>query len=134
MAIRQPLRVVVDIDGAYPRGAGSSTAPRDLDRHKPQRLAPTRRRVALPALLAALHGRGVRAVLVEGGPRLAAPPRRRMVDKIVGYVAHAPARRGPTALVDAGVTTIAEAIDGTCSTLRRSVRTCGSPALPEEGC
>lgn len=69
-------------------------------------------RVDLPALLAALRQRGVRAVLLEGGPRLAgAFLEAGLVDKIVGYVAPRLLGAGPAALVDAGVTTIAEAID-----------------------
>ncbi|TBL27049.1 riboflavin biosynthesis protein RibD, partial [Verrucosispora sp. SN26_14.1] len=56
--------------------------------------------------------RGVRAVLLEGGPRLAgAFLAAGLVDRVVGYLAPRLLGAGPAALVDAGVSTIAEAID-----------------------
>jgi len=68
--------------------------------------------VALPALLAELYRRGVRAALLEGGPRLAgAFLAAGLVDKVVGYVAPKLLGAGPAALLDAGVETIADAID-----------------------
>ncbi|MDO3704240.1 bifunctional diaminohydroxyphosphoribosylaminopyrimidine deaminase/5-amino-6-(5-phosphoribosylamino)uracil reductase RibD [Micromonospora sp. C28SCA-DRY-2] len=113
LAIRQPLRVVVDSAGRTPAGA------RVRDGAAPTWIATTDEvgagpdgGVDLPALLAALHGRGVRAVLLEGGPRLAgAFLAAGLVDKVVGYLAPRLLGAGPAALVDAGVTTIAEAID-----------------------
>ncbi|MDM4718535.1 bifunctional diaminohydroxyphosphoribosylaminopyrimidine deaminase/5-amino-6-(5-phosphoribosylamino)uracil reductase RibD [Micromonospora sp. WMMA1363] len=113
LAIRQPLRVVVDSAGRTPAGARvRDGASRTWVATAAEVGAGPDGRVDLPALLAALHGRGVRAVLLEGGPRLAgAFLAAGLVDKIVGYVAPGLLGAGPTALVDAGVTTIAEAID-----------------------
>ncbi|MCX5383614.1 bifunctional diaminohydroxyphosphoribosylaminopyrimidine deaminase/5-amino-6-(5-phosphoribosylamino)uracil reductase RibD [Streptomyces sp. NBC_00083] len=65
----------------------------------------------IPALLAALHTRGVRSVLLEGGPTLAgAFVAAGAVDKVVGYLAPALLGAGPTALADAGIPTITEAL------------------------
>ncbi|MFD9563440.1 bifunctional diaminohydroxyphosphoribosylaminopyrimidine deaminase/5-amino-6-(5-phosphoribosylamino)uracil reductase RibD [Streptomyces sp. NPDC059994] len=65
----------------------------------------------IPALLAALHGRGVRSVLLEGGPALAgAFVAAGAVDKVVGYLAPVLLGAGPAALTGAGITTIAEAL------------------------
>lgn len=113
MAIRQPLRVVVDSSGRTPADA------RVRDGAAGTWIATTAQvgagpdgRVDLPALLAALHGRGVRSVLLEGGPRLAgAFLAAGLVDKVVGYLAPRLLGAGPTALLDAGVHTIAGAID-----------------------
>lgn len=113
MAIRQPLRVVVDSSGRTPAAA------RVRDGAAGTWIATTAQvgagpdgRVDLPALLAALHGRGVRSVLLEGGPRLAgAFLAAGLVDKVVGYLAPRLLGAGPTALLDAGVHTIAGAID-----------------------
>ncbi|MER5701674.1 bifunctional diaminohydroxyphosphoribosylaminopyrimidine deaminase/5-amino-6-(5-phosphoribosylamino)uracil reductase RibD [Micromonospora sp. NPDC002296] len=113
LAIRQPLRVVVDSLGRTPAGA------QVRDGAAPTWIATTGQvgagpdgRVDLPALLAELHRRGVRAVLLEGGPSLAgAFLSAGLVDRVVGYVAPRLLGAGPTALADAGVTTIADAID-----------------------
>ncbi|MBI0385589.1 dihydrofolate reductase family protein, partial [Streptomyces albiflaviniger] len=65
----------------------------------------------IPALLAELHGRGVRSVLLEGGPTLAgAFLAAGAVDKVVGYLAPVLLGAGPAALADAGITTIAQAL------------------------
>ncbi|WP_406345396.1 bifunctional diaminohydroxyphosphoribosylaminopyrimidine deaminase/5-amino-6-(5-phosphoribosylamino)uracil reductase RibD [Streptomyces sp. NBC_00648] len=65
----------------------------------------------IPALLAALHGRGVRSVLLEGGPALAgAFVAAGAVDKVVGYLAPVLLGAGPAALTGAGITTITEAL------------------------
>ncbi|SIN43702.1 bifunctional diaminohydroxyphosphoribosylaminopyrimidine deaminase/5-amino-6-(5-phosphoribosylamino)uracil reductase RibD [Micromonospora cremea] len=113
LAIRQPLRVVVDSSGRTPADARvRDGAARTWIATAAEVGAGPDGRVDLPALLAALHQRGVRAVLLEGGPRLAgAFLAAGLVDKIVGYVAPRLLGAGPTALVDAGVSTIAEAID-----------------------
>ncbi|MET7949950.1 bifunctional diaminohydroxyphosphoribosylaminopyrimidine deaminase/5-amino-6-(5-phosphoribosylamino)uracil reductase RibD [Micromonospora sp. NPDC005324] len=113
LAIRQPLRVVVDSSGRTPADAKvRDGAARTWIATTDEVGADPDGRVDLSALLAALHQRGVRAVLLEGGPRLAgAFLEAGLVDKIVGYVAPRLLGAGPTALVDAGVTTIAEAID-----------------------
>jgi hypothetical protein len=103
LAIRQPLRVVVDSSGRTPADA------RVRDGAAGTWIATTAEvgagpdgRVDLPALLAALHRRGIRAVLLEGGPRLAG-----------AFLAAGPGRQGrrppglaaarcrPTALLDA---------------------------------
>ncbi|WP_189130340.1 bifunctional diaminohydroxyphosphoribosylaminopyrimidine deaminase/5-amino-6-(5-phosphoribosylamino)uracil reductase RibD [Wenjunlia tyrosinilytica] len=65
----------------------------------------------LTALLAALHDRDVRSVLLEGGPTLAgAFVRAGFVDKVVGYLAPALLGAGPTALGGAGITSIGRAL------------------------
>lgn len=113
MAIRQPLRVVVDSSGRTPADARvRDGAARTWIATTAQVGAGPDGRVDLPALLAALHGRGVRSVLLEGGPRLAgAFLAAGLVDKVVGYLAPRLLGAGPTALLDAGVHTIAGAID-----------------------
>ncbi|MEV4200119.1 bifunctional diaminohydroxyphosphoribosylaminopyrimidine deaminase/5-amino-6-(5-phosphoribosylamino)uracil reductase RibD [Micromonospora globbae] len=113
LAIRQPLRVVVDSEGRTPADARvRDGAARTWIATAAEVGAGPDGRVDLPALLAELHQRGVRAVLLEGGPRLAgAFLAAGLVDKVVGYVAPRLLGAGPAALVDAGVTTIAEAID-----------------------
>ncbi|TDC37052.1 bifunctional diaminohydroxyphosphoribosylaminopyrimidine deaminase/5-amino-6-(5-phosphoribosylamino)uracil reductase RibD [Micromonospora sp. 15K316] len=113
LAIRQPLRVVVDSEGRTPADAQvRDGAARTWIATVAEVGAGKDGRVDLPALLAALHQRGIRAVLLEGGPRLAgAFLAAGLVDKVVGYVAPRLLGAGPAALVDAGVTTIAEAID-----------------------
>ncbi|MYW13149.1 riboflavin biosynthesis protein RibD, partial [Streptomyces sp. SID2563] len=63
------------------------------------------------ALLAALHERGVRSVLLEGGPVLAgAFVAAGLVDKVVGYLAPVLIGAGPAALADAGISTLTEAL------------------------
>ncbi|MFI7521633.1 bifunctional diaminohydroxyphosphoribosylaminopyrimidine deaminase/5-amino-6-(5-phosphoribosylamino)uracil reductase RibD [Micromonospora globbae] len=113
LAIRQPLRVVVDSEGRTPADARvRDGAARTWIATAAEVGAGPDGRVDLPALLAELHQRGVRAVLLEGGPRLAgAFLAAGLVDKVIGYVAPRLLGAGPAALVDAGVTTIAEAID-----------------------
>ncbi|GGS03624.1 riboflavin biosynthesis protein RibD [Streptomyces aureoverticillatus] len=62
------------------------------------------------ALLAELHARGVRSVLLEGGPTLAgAFVAAGAVDRVVGYLAPALLGAGPAALTGGGITTITEA-------------------------
>lgn len=120
----QPLRVVVDTNAKITPGARvlDGTAPtlvavaEDTDTaHLPgvdvARLPRTGSGVAVPALLAELYGRGVRSVLLEGGPTLAgAFVAAGTVDKVVGYLAPALLGAGPAALGDAGITTIAHAL------------------------
>ncbi|GAA2405730.1 bifunctional diaminohydroxyphosphoribosylaminopyrimidine deaminase/5-amino-6-(5-phosphoribosylamino)uracil reductase RibD [Streptomyces glaucosporus] len=63
------------------------------------------------ALLAALYERGVRSVLLEGGPTLAgAFAAARAVDRVTAYLAPVLLGAGPAALGDAGITTIADAL------------------------
>lgn len=112
LAIRQPLRVVVDSDGRTPPDARvrDSTAPTWVV--TATECGDGRDRVDLAGLLARLYERDVRAALLEGGPRLAgAFLAAGLVDRVVGYLAPKLLGSGPTALVGAGVGTIAEAIE-----------------------
>ncbi|MEV6814884.1 bifunctional diaminohydroxyphosphoribosylaminopyrimidine deaminase/5-amino-6-(5-phosphoribosylamino)uracil reductase RibD [Micromonospora sp. NPDC051296] len=113
LAIRQPLRVVVDSAGRTPVDAQvRDGAARTWIATAAEVGAGPDGGVDLFALLAALHGQGVRAVLLEGGPRLAgAFLAAGLVDRVVGYLAPRLLGAGPAALVDAGVTTITDAID-----------------------
>jgi diaminohydroxyphosphoribosylaminopyrimidine deaminase / 5-amino-6-(5-phosphoribosylamino)uracil reductase len=109
----QPLRVVVDGAGQVPatarvRDAAAETWVVTAD----SGLAPDGRHVDLQKMLEALHGRGVRSVLLEGGPTLAgAFLRAGLVDRVVAYVAPKLLGAGPAALGPAGVSTIGAAID-----------------------
>jgi diaminohydroxyphosphoribosylaminopyrimidine deaminase/5-amino-6-(5-phosphoribosylamino)uracil reductase len=114
LAIRQPLRVVIDSWGRTPADA------RVRDNAAPTLIATKALLgedaqgggVDLHAVLAELHLRGVRSVLLEGGPRLAgAFLSAGLVDLIVTYVAPKLLGEGPAALAGAGVTTITDAID-----------------------
>ncbi|MEO3755708.1 bifunctional diaminohydroxyphosphoribosylaminopyrimidine deaminase/5-amino-6-(5-phosphoribosylamino)uracil reductase RibD [Streptomyces sp. B6B3] len=63
------------------------------------------------ALLAELHRREVRSVLLEGGPTLAgALVAARLVDEVIAYLAPALLGGGPHALADAGIATISAAL------------------------
>ena len=98
---RQPLRVVVG-RRALPAGArvGDGCAPTlTLATHDPGEV------------LESLWKRGVRRVLLEGGPTLAgAFWAAGLVDRVVGYLAPAVLGAGPSALGDAGISTIAGAV------------------------
>jgi diaminohydroxyphosphoribosylaminopyrimidine deaminase/5-amino-6-(5-phosphoribosylamino)uracil reductase len=120
----QPLRVVVDSNAtAVKPGA------RVLDRAAPTliavaedtdashltaetvRLPRTATGLEVPALLAALHERGVRSVLLEGGPTLAgAFFAAGAVDQVVGYLAPVLLGAGPAALAGGGIHTITDAL------------------------
>jgi diaminohydroxyphosphoribosylaminopyrimidine deaminase/5-amino-6-(5-phosphoribosylamino)uracil reductase len=68
------------------------------------------RHLDLAALLRALYARGVRQVLVEGGPTLAgALVAAGLVDEVVAYLAPALLGAGRAALSEAGIDTIADA-------------------------
>ncbi|KUJ69685.1 bifunctional diaminohydroxyphosphoribosylaminopyrimidine deaminase/5-amino-6-(5-phosphoribosylamino)uracil reductase [Streptomyces albus subsp. albus] len=126
--VTQPLRVVLDSDGTAVRPGArvlDGTAPTliavgpDADTAPLTGLAEVVRlpRAAdgrgldLGALLAALHARGVRSVLLEGGPTLAgAFLAAGAVDQVVGYLAPVLLGDGPAALAGAGITTIAQAL------------------------
>ncbi|MFE3327103.1 bifunctional diaminohydroxyphosphoribosylaminopyrimidine deaminase/5-amino-6-(5-phosphoribosylamino)uracil reductase RibD [Streptomyces sp. NPDC059176] len=120
----QPLRVVLDsratipptariLDGAAPTLVAVAE---DADtRHLPDvecaRLRADERGISVHALLAELYGRGIRSVLLEGGPRLAGSfVAAGAVDRVVGYLAPVFLGAGPAALADAGITTITDAL------------------------
>ena len=113
LAIKQPWRVVVDSSGRTPATA------RIRDQAAPTWIATAAEvgagpdgHVDLTALLGELYTRGVRAVLLEGGPTLAGGfLAAGLVDKVVGYIAPKLLGAGQPSLVDAGVTTIGEAIE-----------------------
>jgi diaminohydroxyphosphoribosylaminopyrimidine deaminase/5-amino-6-(5-phosphoribosylamino)uracil reductase len=113
LAIRQPLRVVVDSAGRTPPDA------RVRDGAAPTWVVTAAEfgggrddQVDLSELLTRLYDRDVRAALLEGGPRLAgAFLAAGLVDRVVGYLAPKMLGAGPTALVDTGVGTIADAIE-----------------------
>jgi diaminohydroxyphosphoribosylaminopyrimidine deaminase/5-amino-6-(5-phosphoribosylamino)uracil reductase len=113
MAIRQPLRVVVDSSGRTPVGAQVRDGAADTWVVTTDEIGATPDgRVDLPALLAALYQRGVRRALLEGGPTLAgAFLAAGLIDKIIGYVAPKLLGAGPVALGDAGIRTIADVVD-----------------------
>ena len=110
---RQPLRVVVDSSGRTPEKA------RVRDGAAPTWVATAAEvgkgpdgRVDLRKLLAALYQRGCRRALLEGGPTLAgAVVGARLVDEVVVYLAPKVLGAGPAAVVEAGVGTIADAIE-----------------------
>ncbi len=118
----QPLRVVLDteatvvkpgarvLDDAAPTlVAVADDATTDLP--DVVRLPRAGRGLSVPALLAALHERGVRSVLLEGGPTLAgAFVAEGAVDEVVGYLAPVLLGAGPAALADAGISTLPEAL------------------------
>jgi diaminohydroxyphosphoribosylaminopyrimidine deaminase/5-amino-6-(5-phosphoribosylamino)uracil reductase len=105
LADRQPLRVVLDrrhrLQGAYGHDARVLDSAADtvvLDTAAPQ------------FALKALHDRGVRHVLLEGGPTLAgAFVEARCVDEVIAYLAPMLLGAGPPALADAGIGTLADA-------------------------
>lgn len=126
--VSQPLRVVIDsAAGAVKPGARvlDGTGPtliavaEDAEASHLEGLAPIVRlpRAAdglglhIPALLRALYERGIRSVLLEGGPTLAGGfIAARAVDKVVGYLAPVLLGAGPAALGDARITTITRAL------------------------
>jgi diaminohydroxyphosphoribosylaminopyrimidine deaminase/5-amino-6-(5-phosphoribosylamino)uracil reductase len=100
-AARQPLRVVLD------RGRRVPPTARVFDDAAPTLVLDS---PDPAAALAALAGRGVVSVLLEGGPTLAgAFVAAGCVDRVIGYVAPALLGAGPQALGGAGIGTIAGA-------------------------
>jgi diaminohydroxyphosphoribosylaminopyrimidine deaminase/5-amino-6-(5-phosphoribosylamino)uracil reductase len=103
----QPLRVVVDGSARTPAHARV----RD-DAAETWVVTADGGRVDLQKMLETLYGRGVRTALLEGGPVLAgAFLRLGLVDRVVGYLAPKLLGAGPAALADAGVTSIANALE-----------------------
>ncbi len=99
---RQPLRVVLDRRHRVPQSA------RVLDSAAETLVLDT----AVPRFaLKALFDRGVRHVLLEGGPTLAgAFVEARCVDEVIAYLAPTLLGDGPSALGHAGVGTLGEAV------------------------
>ncbi|MFJ9880813.1 bifunctional diaminohydroxyphosphoribosylaminopyrimidine deaminase/5-amino-6-(5-phosphoribosylamino)uracil reductase RibD [[Kitasatospora] papulosa] len=123
----QPLRVVVDTGATAVRPGArvlDGSAPTlvvvadDAEAgHLPEEAVLRLARAAtgpgldIDALLAALHARGVRSVLLEGGPVLAGSfVAAGAVDTVVGYLAPVLLGAGPAALADAGISTISQAL------------------------
>jgi len=111
LAEHQPLRVVLDRRHRVHQSA------QVLDNAAETLLLDT----AVPRFaLKALHDRGVRHVLLEGGPTLAgAFVEARCVDEVIAYVAPKLLGAGPSALGDAGISTIADAISLDVDTVTR---------------
>lgn len=124
---RQPLRVVLDtratvrpgarvLDGAAPTLIAvadhlDDAAVRHLAGAEVARLPSDRHGLRVDALLGELHRRGVRSVLLEGGPTLAgAFVAAGAVDKVVGYLAPVLLGAGPAALADTGIATLTDAL------------------------
>lgn len=147
----QPLRVVVDSRARIAPTAPvlDDTAPtlvavgEDADTaHLPGvdtvRLPRARGGTGLdvPALLAELHRRGVRSVLLEGGPTLAgAFVAAGAVDSVVAYLAPALLGAGRHALADAGVSTLAQALRLDVTDVARlgpDLRVTAVPTVPQE--
>ncbi|MFD1829278.1 bifunctional diaminohydroxyphosphoribosylaminopyrimidine deaminase/5-amino-6-(5-phosphoribosylamino)uracil reductase RibD [Streptomyces desertarenae] len=136
----QPLRVVADteatavkpgarvLDGAAPTLiAVADDLPETATAHLggraevlPLPRAAGGRGLDVAALLAALHARGVRSVLLEGGATLAgAFVAARAVDRVTAYLAPALLGAGPAALAEAGITTVAGALRLTVAGVER---------------
>jgi diaminohydroxyphosphoribosylaminopyrimidine deaminase/5-amino-6-(5-phosphoribosylamino)uracil reductase len=124
----QPLRVVLDRRHRVPQSA------RVLDNAASTLVLDT----AVPRFaLKALHDQGVRHVLLEGGPTLAgAFIEARCVDEVIAYVAPKLLGAGPSALGDAGITTLAEAVTLEIDSVPRvgpDVKIVARPVWAEEG-
>ncbi|MEO7263248.1 MAG: bifunctional diaminohydroxyphosphoribosylaminopyrimidine deaminase/5-amino-6-(5-phosphoribosylamino)uracil reductase RibD [Jatrophihabitantaceae bacterium] len=102
LAERQPLRVVMDRRGRVPPEA------RVFDEAAETLVLDT----AVPRFaLKALFDRGVRHVLLEGGPTLAgAFLEARLVDQVVAYIAPKLLGAGPAVLQDAGIKSMSQAV------------------------
>lgn len=120
----QPLRVVLDthatirptarvLDEAAPTlvVVAEDADTRHLAGVELARLPYDKYGISVDALLRELYGRGIRSVLLEGGPTLAgAFVAAGAVDKVVGYLAPVLLGAGPAALADAGIGTITDAL------------------------
>jgi len=113
LAIRQPLRVIVDSHGRTPADA------RVWDNAAPTWVATAAEvgstvdgQVDLTKLLSVLYERGVRAALLEGGPTLAGSfLQAGLVDRVIAYLAPKLLGGGAAALGPAGVGTLADAVE-----------------------
>ncbi|MGH8862210.1 MAG: bifunctional diaminohydroxyphosphoribosylaminopyrimidine deaminase/5-amino-6-(5-phosphoribosylamino)uracil reductase RibD, partial [Jatrophihabitantaceae bacterium] len=122
----QPLRVVLDRRHRVPQSA------RVLDQSAETLLLGT----AVPRFaLKALFDRGVRHVLLEGGPTLAgAFVEARCVDEVIAYLAPKLLGDGPHALGHAGVDTLGDAVTLAVDGIERlgdDVKIVGRPVWPE---
>lgn len=131
----QPLRVVLDARGELPLTSrvlddaaptlvvvAEGTATDHLAAAGVDVLAVPRTASGLDmvALLEALHERGVRSVLLEGGAHLAgAFVAADLVDEVVAHLAPALLGSGRSVLEDAGITTITEALRLTTTAVHR---------------
>lgn len=123
-AADQPLRVVLDthatirptarvLDEAAPTliAVAEDADTRHLAGAELARLPYDKYGISVDALLRELHGRGIRSVLLEGGPTLAgAFVAAGAVDKVIGYLAPVLLGAGPAVLADAGIGTLADAL------------------------
>jgi diaminohydroxyphosphoribosylaminopyrimidine deaminase/5-amino-6-(5-phosphoribosylamino)uracil reductase len=102
LSARQPLRVVLDRRHRVPASA------RILDDSAETVVLDT----AVPRFaLKALYDRGVRHIMLEGGPTLAgAFLEARLIDEVVGYIAPKLLGAGTASLQDAGISSMAEAV------------------------
>jgi diaminohydroxyphosphoribosylaminopyrimidine deaminase/5-amino-6-(5-phosphoribosylamino)uracil reductase len=122
----QPLRVVLDRRHRVPQAA------RVLDQSAETLLLDT----AVPRFaLKALFDRGVRHVLLEGGPTLAgAFVEARCVDEVIAYLGPMLLGSGPASLGEAGIETIAEAVTLVVDEVERigdDLKIVGRPSWPE---
>ncbi|MBT0770687.1 bifunctional diaminohydroxyphosphoribosylaminopyrimidine deaminase/5-amino-6-(5-phosphoribosylamino)uracil reductase RibD [Kineosporia sp. J2-2] len=109
---RQPLRVVADTHERTPADArirGGDAPTWIATAAEVGVTAAEHPALDLAALMRQLFARERRHVLLEGGPRLAgAMVEAGLVDRVVAYLAPALLGAGPNALIDAGITTIAD--------------------------
>jgi len=133
LAARQPLRVIVDSSGRTPAGARvRDSAARTWVATAADVGSGVDGRVDLRRLNLELFDRGCRRVLLEGGPTIAgAFLREGLVDEVVGYVAPKLLGGGPAALIEAGIGTIADAIDLEITDVRRVGPDLRITALPK---
>jgi diaminohydroxyphosphoribosylaminopyrimidine deaminase/5-amino-6-(5-phosphoribosylamino)uracil reductase len=122
----QPLRLVLDRRHRTPQSA------RVLDSAAETLVLDT----AAPRFaLKALFDRGVRHVLLEGGPTLAgAFLEARCIDEVVAYLAPTLLGAGPSAVADAGITTLSDAVTLDIDTVTRvgpDVKIVARPIWPE---
>lgn len=107
---RQPLRVVADTHNRTPADARirGNDAPTWIATGEEVGTTGAQK-LDLQALMGELYARERRHVLLEGGPRLAgAMVEAGLVDRVVAYLAPALLGSGPNALLDAGISTIAD--------------------------
>jgi diaminohydroxyphosphoribosylaminopyrimidine deaminase/5-amino-6-(5-phosphoribosylamino)uracil reductase len=126
LAEHQPLRVVLDRRHRTPQTA------RVLDSAAETLVLDT----AVPRFaLKALYDRGVRHVLLEGGPTLAgAFVEARCIDQVIAYLAPRLLGAGPAALGDAGITSLDEGVTLDVDTVTRlglDIKVVARPVWPE---